>query len=199
MRRILAAVLILGLLAIPARGAQAEKYVALTFDDGPSGQFTRTLLDGLRQRQVKATFLLCGYRMAEDPVLTARICREGHEVGYHGYTHDSMAAMSRREIAKELADSQALLPPDCQPVFLRPPGGSLGDGLRQVAEVRQLAVLLWSVDPRDWETGDSSLVVRRVLEQVEDGSVILLHDMSRSSVSAALKIIDALHADGFTF
>jgi peptidoglycan/xylan/chitin deacetylase (PgdA/CDA1 family) len=198
MKRLLVMILCLLLLPIPGRAAQI-RYVALTFDDGPSGRYTRTLLDGLAERNVKATFLLCGYRMAEFPDITQRIFSEGHEIGYHGYSHQNMKEMSRRSIAQEIIDSQNLLPEDCDPVFLRPPGGCCSDGVRQVAEARLLAILSWSVDPRDWATQDTLSVERAVLSKVRDGDIILLHDMSASSVLAALDIIDSLEKEGFRF
>ena len=191
MRRFLALVLSVSLMVLPVR-AEAPKYVALTFDDGPSGKYTRKLLDGLYDRGVQATFLLCGYRMKDYPDLTRRIWEEGHEIGYHGFTHKNMQQMSRRDIAKELEDSQALLPEGCQPVFLRPPGGCCSDAVRQVAQVRNLAILGWSVDPRDWATHDTASVERFVLKNVKDGDIVLLHDMSDSSVKAALDIVDVL-------
>ena len=198
MRRIFILFLCIGALAIPAK-AEENKYIALTFDDGPSGRYTRTLLDGLAERNVKATFLLCGYRMAEFPDITQRIFSEGHEIGFHGYSHKSMKDMSRRTIGQELIDSQNLLPEDCEPVFLRPPGGCCSDGVRQVAEVRLLAILSWSVDPRDWATTDTLSVERSVMQNIRDGDIILLHDMSASSVQAALDIIDSLQKEGFRF
>ena len=198
MRRIAAIFLSLLLLPLPAKAAET-KYVALTFDDGPSGKYTRALLDGLYDRGIRATFLLCGYRMAQYPDITQRIFDEGHEIGYHGYSHDSMKDMSRRDIAAELMDSQALLPEGCQPVFLRPPGGCCSDALRQVAQARNLAILGWSVDPRDWATRDTAAVERSVTQQVQDGDIVLLHDMHQSSVQAALDIIDRLSKEGFAF
>ena len=197
MRKLLALLLLLPLLALPAQGAEEKKYVALTFDDGPSGRYTRTLLDGLYEREVHATFLLCGYRMEQYPDITQRIFDEGHEIGYHGFTHDSMKNMSRRQIGAELIDSQALLPEDCDPVFFRPPGGFVTDGVRQVAEARLLAILSWSVDPRDWATRDTAAIERAVLKNVKDGDIILLHDMTMSSVQAALDIVDELQRQGF--
>ena len=191
MRKYLSIFLSLSLLIIPVR-AEAPKYVALTFDDGPSGKYTRKLLDGLYDRGVQATFLLCGYRMKDYPDLTRRIWEEGHEIGYHGFTHKNMQQMSRREIAGELEDSQALLPEGCQPAFVRPPGGCCSDGVRQVAQVRNLAILGWSVDPRDWATHDTASIERFVLKNVKDGDIVLLHDMSDSSVKAALDIVDVL-------
>ena len=191
MRKFLSIFLSLSLLILPAE-AKETKYVALTFDDGPSGKYTRKLLDGLYDRGVQATFLLCGYRMKDYPDLTQRIVDEGHEIGYHGYTHKNMQTMSRRAIAQELEDSQTLLPEGCRPVFLRPPGGCCSDAVRQVAQVRNLAILGWSVDPRDWATHDTAAIERAVLKNVGDGDIVLLHDMSDSSVKAALDIVDVL-------
>ncbi len=199
MRRILIFLLCLSLLILPVQAADTEKYVALTFDDGPSGRFTTQLLDGLAERGVKATFLLCGYRMEQFPELTQRIFNEGHEIGYHGYSHKNMKEMSRRSIGQELIDSQKLLPEDCEPVFLRPPGGCCSDGVRQVAQVRLLSILGWSVDPRDWATTDTISIQRAVTKNIQDGDIILLHDMSASSVMAALDIIDSLQKEGFRF
>jgi peptidoglycan/xylan/chitin deacetylase (PgdA/CDA1 family) len=137
--------------------------------------------------------------MAQYPELTQRIFSEGHEIGFHGYTHDSMMNMSRRTIAGELVDSQALLPEDCDPVFLRPPGGCCSDGVRQVAQAKGLGILDWSVDPQDWANKDTSAIRRSVLRDIRDGDVVLLHDMSDSSVDAALAIVDRLKAKGYHF
>lgn len=197
MRRLVLAVLCLQLLAAPR--PDPAKYVALTFDDGPSGRFTRRLLDGLEKRDVKATFLLCGYRIQLYPEETERILRDGHEVGCHGFNHEKMSGMSRRDIGAEIADTLALLPQNAKVFFLRPPGGCCSDAVRQVASAKQLAILSWSVDPRDWATSDAASVEKNVLDHVEDGDVILLHDMSDSSVNAALDIVDKLHEQGFRF
>lgn len=197
MRRILALLLSATLLVLPVRAAEGTKYVALTFDDGPSGKYTRQLLDGLYDRGVKATFLLCGYRIKDYPDITQRIFDEGHEIGYHGYSHNNMKEMSRRTIAAEIVDTQALLPEGCTPVFLRPPGGCCSDGVRQVAEARQLAILNWSVDPRDWATHDTAAIEKAVLKNIKDGDIVLLHDMTASSVRAALDIVDTLLEEDF--
>lgn len=199
MRRILASLLIFSVLTLPVGAADNKKYVALTFDDGPSGKYTKTLLDGLALRGARATFLLCGYRMEQYPELTQRIFQEGHEIGYHGFSHTSMRNMSRREIGQELIDSQTLLPEECSPVFFRPPGGFVTDGVRQVAQVRQLALLSWSVDPKDWATNQTGSIERAVLKNIQDGDVVLLHDMTMSSVQAALDIVDVLQEQGFRF
>lgn len=199
MRRILALMLCLCFVCRPVFAEPAQKYVVLTFDDGPSGRFTRKLLEGLEQRQIHATFLLCGYRIAENPALAERILNEGHEIGLHGYSHKKMSGMSKADIKKELSDTLALLPEEAEIAFVRPPGGMLSPAVLQAAKELQLGILNWSVDPRDWETHDAVAVEQAVIGDVQDGDVILLHDMCDSSVEAALFIVDALLEDGYCF
>lgn len=197
MRRMLAAILCASWLLAPVRAAEEKQYVSLTFDDGPSGRYTQALLDGLYDRGVKATFLLCGYRMKQYPEITQRIVDEGHEIGCHGFTHKNMQGLSRRSVAAEIADMETLLPPECHVAFLRPPGGAVSDGVRQVAEAKNLAILSWSVDPKDWAVHDVQTIERRVLDHIKDGDIILLHDMTTSSVQAALDIVDILLEKNF--
>lgn len=199
MRRFLALFLIFSLLCLPVRADTREKYVALTFDDGPSGRFTRRLLEGLAQRDVKATFLLCGYRMKDYPGMAQTIFDAGHEIGLHGYSHDDMGKMSYAEAAKEIENTLELLPQGCKPAYLRPPGGSSCPALAQAAKDWGLALLGWSVDPRDWCTHDAAAVEAAVVNAVQDGDIILLHDMCDCSVDAALAIIDQLQGQGFHF
>ena len=197
MRRMLL-FLFLPLLALPVHASET-KYVALTFDDGPSGRFTERLLEGLYDRGAKGTFLLCGYRIDQYPELTQRIFEEGHEIGLHGYSHKTMKTMSRRGIAQEILDTEALLPEGCRPVFLRPPGGFSSDPVVEVAKARGLPILKWSVDPKDWATDDTSAIETCVLDRIRDGDIVLLHDMSDSSVDAALAIVDRLLEEDFEF
>lgn len=199
MRRLLAFFLLCSFLALPVQAAHSSKYVALTFDDGPSGKYTRALLDGLYDRGAKATFLLCGYRIQDYPDVTQRIFDEGHEIGYHGYSHNPMKGMSRRAIAQELMDTEVLLPEGCRPAFLRPPCGFSSDAVLQVAQARGLSILHWSLDPGDWNTNDTAAIKQTVLKKVEDGDIILLHDMSSSSVQAALEIVDSLLLEDYEF
>lgn len=197
MRRLLLLLLCVSLLPLPAGAADAPQYVALTFDDGPSGRFTRALLEGLEDRNARATFLLCGYRMEQYPELVTQILDGGHEIGIHGYSHKCMGKMCADALVREIDRCRGLLPEGCQPVFLRPPGGILNNAVRQVAKDAGLAILSWSVDPRDWATAQAGAVEAAVLNAVKDGDVVLLHDMSDSSVEAALAIVDALQARGF--
>lgn len=199
MRRFLAIILCLGLLAIPARAEEQTKYVALTFDDGPSGRFTRRLLDGLKEREIKATFLLCGYRIKDYPREAQRIADEGHEIGIHGYSHDCMCCMDQAQAIREILDTAALLPEGVRPVFLRPPGGLCGESMILAARKQGLAVLNWSLDSKDWAIKDAPTLTQRVVSKIQDGDVVLMHDMYDSTVDAALAIIDQLTAKGYKF
>ena len=200
MRKLLAVFLCFLCLSPAARAEEAEeKYVALTFDDGPSGRFTRRLLEGLEARDARATFLLCGYRLKQYPELARQMLDQGHELGLHGYSHRDMRGLSRREIGKEIMDTEALMPEGCRITFLRPPGGFITDGVRQVARARNYALLGWSVDPLDWKVRDTAAICSSVTDCVRDGDIVLLHDMSDSSVDAALEIIDRLQEADFSF
>ena len=199
MKRFISLFLCLCMLSIPAQAENNQKMVALTFDDGPSGRFTRKLLERLEERDAKATFLLCGYRMEVYPELTERIFREGHEIGLHGYTHNAMQTMCRTEVNMEIEKGMALLPDGCEVAFMRSPGGLYSKCVVSAAADQGLSLLHWSVDPQDWATHDAQAIEKEVLDHVRDGDVILLHDMSDSSVEAALMIVDALQEQGYQF
>ena len=199
MKRFVALIICFSLLCIPVSAAENEKLVALTFDDGPSGRFTRKLLEGLEERDAKATFLLCGYRMEQYPELTERIIEEGHEIGLHGYSHKPMRDMCQRDTVQDIRKAMALLPEGCEVSFLRPPGGLCSECIQTVVKEFGLSILHWSVDPKDWAIHDAKAIEKAVISHVRDGDVILLHDMSDSSVDAALKIVDELQEQGFRF
>ncbi len=197
MRRLAAVFLCICLLCLPVQARFDGPVVALTFDDGPSGDITMQLLEGLAQRQVKATFLLCGYRLRDFPGCAQAIMDGGHEIGLHGYSHKTMENMTQEQVARELADTLAQLPRDCAPVFFRPPGGVTTKATKAAAKEMGLSLLHWSVDPKDWKTHDASAIAQTVMSSVSDGDIILLHDLCSCSVTAALAIVDDLLARGY--
>lgn len=200
----MSAVFLFLILLVPADAsdlAQAPRYVALTFDDGPSAKCTQPLLDGLAARGVHCTFFVCGYRVRENPKLVSAIITGGHELGLHGDTHDYMNAMDSKSLQLEIAEPSAYLQETTgvTPHLLRPPGGLYNDAVRAEAQRQQLPIILWEVDPLDWACHKASEVTRRITAKAADGDIILMHDSSASSVSAALRTIDLLQARGFVF
>ncbi len=200
-RKILLLLALLPLVGLCSANSEERKFVALTFDDGPSGHYTAELLDGLEERGVKATFFLCGYRVDQFPTLTRRIAEAGHEIGTHSDAHKFFSEMSQKELCKDLSSSVDKLREATgqEPTLLRPPGGIYDRKILSRTTCADLPIILWSVDPDDWCCNSSSTITKRVLNKVKDGDIILLHDMSDSSVKAALEIIDRLQEQGYTF
>lgn len=200
MKRLLCLLATLAVL-LPRGHAAEPRCVALTFDDGPSGALTERLLDGLAARGVHATFFLCGYRIDLYPELAARIAAEGHETGTHGDTHSYFTFMSRAEVCRDLSEARRKLMEATgrAPTLLRPPGGLYDAAVLQQTACADLPVILWSVDPEDWRVHDADAVTAHILRHAEPGSVILMHDLTDSSVTAALRVIDALQAQGYEF
>lgn len=177
---------------------EAVKKVALTFDDGPNPLYTGELLDGLKERGVKATFFVLGSQVELYPELVQRTSEEGHLIGVHSYKHVNLQQLDDAEAMEQVdRTNNAIYDATGQYAsYIRPPYGCWKEDLDYES---QMIEVLWDIDPRDWATESSDIVVQRVLDDVEENSIILLHDASNSSVQAAFAIIDALQKEGYTF
>ena len=175
-----------------------RKYVALTFDDGPRAATTERLLDGLAVRGVKATFFLIGEQLEANTELVQRMADEGHQIGNHTWSHVRLSEAEDAVVTEQLtrADTalRTLLGED--DYWVRVPYGLIRDDQRQLFSQ---PLIQWSLDPEDWQNRNADVVTKFVLEQVEPGDIILLHDSQETSVDAALAIVDALHRQGYTF
>ena len=191
-KKLLCTLLALGALVRPVGAAPCA---ALTFDDGPSGDNTLALMALLEEKDVRATFFLCGYRIESFPALPEALREAGHELGVHGYSHGCFDAMTPEELRDELSRTAALM--GGAPTLLRPPCGAWNGQVRAAAREAGMRIILWSVDPEDWRCRDPEEIARRVCGQVKDGSVILLHDLYPETVEAAGRIIDRLRAGGY--
>lgn len=172
--------------------------IALTFDDGPHPKYTSMLLDGLQERDVRVTFFIIGMYAAEHPEIIKRMHDEGHLLGNHTYNHVEITSLSNEEAYRELMDTSDLIYEitGARTEFLRPPFGVWKKKLEEQVDV---VPVLWTVDPLDWTTENANEVVRKVVNEVEEGDIILLHDRYESSVNAALRIVDILLEEGFEF
>lgn len=171
---------------------------ALTFDDGPNRQYTERLLDGLQERNIRASFFLMGKNIAGCEDLVRRMHEEGHLIGNHTYDHVDLSRVSERDACDQIQrTSNAIYEITGQyTAFVRPPYGEWREGLDCAVTMMPVR---WTVDPLDWNTKDADLVVRRVEKAVKDEDIILLHDCSASSVEAALRIADDLTGQGYEF
>lgn len=186
---------------VPQVQARNEQYIALTFDDGPAGKITKQLLDELKSRQIPATFFLCCYRVTEYPNLVQRMAEEGHEFGIHGCSHKYFTQMTKKELEGEILCTKTAVKnlTGVSPSLIRPPGGLYNEAVRQTAEQHGLSMILWSLDPEDWDPKQRGKTVERVTNKAKHGDIVLLHDLSRENVQAAVSIIDKLRAKGFCF
>lgn len=197
---VLTALCLAGGEAVPAEGGAAlpaeEKYVALTFDDGPRRGTTDRLLDGLKERGARATFFLIGQQIEDNADLVARMAEEGHQIGNHTWSHQRLDGILPDAAAQEVARTEAALEAllGGGEYWLRPPYG-------QVAEGADFGVPMvkWCVDPRDWESRDADQVTRAILDCAAPNCIILLHDIYPTSVDAALRVVDQLQAEGYWF
>lgn len=171
--------------------------IALTFDDGP-GPYTERLLDGLKERGVKASFFLIGRSVKEYPEAVKRMKEEGHLIGNHTYSHVKLKGLSPEETRREIqkTDEAVYEITGKHVAYLRPPFGEWEEDLELTYPVLPV---MWTVDPLDWTTENVEEIVDRVVTQAGENDMILLHDCYDSSVEAALQIVDRLLAEGFDF
>lgn len=176
----------------------APKRIALTFDDGPHPKYTPKLLDGLKERNVKATFFVIGQSAANYPDILKRITEEGHLLGNHTYSHVQLSCIPVNTAISEINQTNDVIvnATGVFPSYIRPPYGSMPKSLKSETD---LIPVLWTVDPRDWSVLNTDSVVKHVVKNAKDGDIILLHDIFETSVDAALIIIDELSKEGFVF
>ena len=174
------------------------KKVALTFDDGPHYAYTKILLDGLKEREVVATFFVTGEHAALHPDLVKRMHDEGHLVGNHTYSHMQLRHDNGEEYKEELILTNEVLKEIIgeEIIFVRPPYGSWD---KTFEEELNMIPVQWTVDPLDWCSDSVQCIVQNTMSEVADNDIILMHDYYETSVTAALEIVDELMADGFTF
>ncbi|MEY8426640.1 polysaccharide deacetylase family protein [Lachnospiraceae bacterium 46-15] len=172
--------------------------IALTFDDGPHPVYTPKLLDGLKERNVKATFFVVGKNIEGREDIIKRMDEEGHLIGNHTYDHVKITGLPEEEACAQITKTSELVKEITgkNTEFVRPPFGAWDKKLECGFE---MFPVLWSIDPLDWTTKNVDAVVQKVLSRAEENSIILLHDYYDSSVEAALKIVDALLERGFEF
>ena len=174
-----------------------DKFVAFTFDDGPSGNTPR-LLDILDKHEAKATFFVVGYMVESHADTIAEISARGHEIGNHSSDHSYMDQSWSEDAAWEnINNCNNLITAagGTTPVCFRPPGGIWP----RENTFHGMNVVLWSVDPQDWKVKNKDTVRDHILSHAEDGDIILLHDLYPTSVDAADEAIGKLKEQGYVF
>lgn len=179
-----------------------EKVIALTFDDGPWPE-TPKVLTILRQFNVKATFFILGQNLLLYPDIIKQVVQEGHGVGNHTWTH-SYPKMEPQKAKAEIENTSAKLElmTGLKTRLFRPPGGILDNGVADYARSKNYAVIMWSIDTKDFQKPTATVLANRVLNQARPGDIVLMHDGggNRSETIASLKIIiPELQKRGYRF
>lgn len=190
--------------SIISRGNPNLPDLALTFDDGPNPPYTSNILAILRQFGIEATFFCIGRQVAAYPDLVRQEEAAGHTIGNHTWSHPSLPALSAPQILAQLTMTSDIVQKTIgvRPRFFRPPYGALNAQVLAQVDQLGLTTVLWSDDPQDWSRPGTNVIISRVLSQVSNGAIILMHDGGgdRSQTVAALPtIIETLHQRGFRF
>ena len=177
---------------------EEEKKIALTFDDGPHPYYTEQLLDGLKERNVKVTFFVLGKHAEEYPELVERMSDEGHLIGNHTYSHMQLSKRNREAFKEELVRTSALIEEltGQEVQYVRPPYGTWD---KKFEEELNMFPVLWNVDPLDWSSKNVAGIVQKVKSKAKENSIILMHDEYKTTVTAALQIVDELKEEGYEF
>jgi peptidoglycan/xylan/chitin deacetylase (PgdA/CDA1 family) len=188
--------------AYVTNGPRSRHVVALTFDDGPSS-YTPAVLDILKREGVPATFFLIGQQVADDAAFARRALAEGHMLGDHTWSHANVSgggALASGQITSTASAIQRAT--GFRPCLFRAPYGAVSSSLIGLAHGLGFTTVQWDVDPQDWALPGSGAIYSRILDNVHDGSIVLMHDGGgpRSQTLAALPdVIHALKARGYGF
>jgi peptidoglycan-N-acetylglucosamine deacetylase len=177
-------------------------YVAMTFDDGPHATNTPRLLDMLKQRGIKATFFVVGQCAQEYPQIMKRIVAEGHEVASHSWSHPNLQRMGEGGVREQLQRTHDIIKETAgvTPKVMRPPYGAYSPAQARLwHELWGYKVIIWDVDPYDWKYRNAARVHSEILRQTRSGSIILTHDIHKTTIDAMPETLDDLTAKGFKF
>ena len=155
-------------------------------------------MEGLKEREVSATFFLIGSNIEGNEAVVKEMYDSGHIVGNHTYHHVEMTKLSDDKAMEEIQmTNEKITSITGVPVsFMRPPFGAWQKKLEQKMQILPVS---WSVDPLDWTTKNADEIVNKVVTEVKENDIILMHDCYESSVNAALRIIDILKESGYEF
>jgi peptidoglycan/xylan/chitin deacetylase (PgdA/CDA1 family) len=201
------------------QGPSNARVVALTFDDGPNPPYTGRILDVLERERVHATFFVVGQAAAAYPSIVRREVRDGDAIGNHTWAHTHLIVMTRSQIRSSLSRTDAAIyrAAGLHTRLLRPPFGARDWLVMQAAKGMGYTVVMWSVPlARDWENPSPGVIAQRILPNVVDGSIIVLHDGNRgqlctlqrldrqvcdraSDIDATRLIVRALKRQGYRF
>ncbi|WP_141431128.1 polysaccharide deacetylase family protein [Bacillus sp. 03113] len=188
-----------------------NKEIALTFDDGPDPKYTRKILEILNQHHIKATFFIIGKNALKHQDIIKQMVQDGHEIGNHTYSHPNTDKMSYEKVKFELNVNERIIQglTGRSTLLYRSPYGDANvqyypSNFERMKDLTRLGYITvnYDVDSKDWTEHESKPIVDRVINQTEDGNIILLHDGGgdrSATVQALPQIIENLQSKGYRF
>ncbi|MGA2775699.1 MAG: polysaccharide deacetylase family protein [Candidatus Omnitrophota bacterium] len=155
-----------------------DKVVALTFDDGPSEEWTPKILDVLNKYGVKATFFMIGEHVLQYPEIAKRVAKEGHEIGNHTFDHHVLVYYKPQELVEEIKKAEKAIEETTnrKTVLLRPPKAWVTSPEKIIINKLGYKIILWSLNSKDWVNFDDKYIVRYLMHNIKPGDIILFHD-----------------------
>lgn len=177
-----------------------EKKIAISFDDGPSVNFTPQILDILNQHNVEAAFFCIGNRIEGNESLLNRIHKEGHLIGNHSFSHHfwfDMFSAGKMLGDMRLTDDAVQKHTNLKPLLFRPPYGVTNPNLKKAIIRGGYTPVGWSVRSMDTVIRDHKKLLEKISRGIAPGAVFLFHDTSRSAVEALPEFLSEIKNRGY--
>ncbi|MDQ6422189.1 polysaccharide deacetylase family protein [Paenibacillus sp. LHD-117] len=176
-----------------------EGYVALTFDDGPS-DYTKAIVDLLRERGVAGTFLFVGKHVERYPAEAGYAAEQGMAVGNHSWDHNNLAHAKMEDMSANIAKANEAIAKisTAQISVFRPPYGAMNDELEIATTELGMKMLMWNRDPQDWKAETPDDIVRYFKELGASGGIYVMHE-KKATLDALPDIIDYLKEQQLKF
>ncbi len=174
----------------------SKPMVALTFDDGPHPEYTDKIVDCLNENESNATFFVLGRSIKAFKGVVRRTYLAGNDIGNHSYSHPELTFQSNDEVESQIVETDKLIKGeiDKNSYYFRPPYGAFN---RRVINIVKKPIILWDVDTLDWKYKDADRVYDFVLDNMKDGSIVLMHDIHETTLEASLKLIPEIKKRGY--
>lgn len=179
-----------------------KKQIAISFDAAWGAEYTKEILQILKERDIKCTFFLVGFWVDHYPDEVKRIAQEGHEIGNHSTNHPHMSKLDKDQIRMELETTQKKieeLAGDATVKLFRPPFGDYNDRLILTCKEMGYYPIQWDVDSLDWKNYGVEHMYNQVTGKVREGSIVLFHNNAEYTTRALPSILDFLLEQGYEF
>lgn len=181
-----------------------DKVVALTFDDGPSAQYTQKIIAILSKYHVRATFFELGTEIKKRPEVTRAVVQAGNQVALHSQHHSKLSGVSVKHISSNIVEGKETIKKatGLYPTYMRPPYGAVDGSVYNAISENNMNIALWTIDTKDWSRPGVAHIVKQAKKYRAPGVVLLMHDgggVRQQTVDALPWIIKLYKKAGYRF